>query len=195
MNNEGDRTMFAYTGSDFNFNTVPIKKLKNYDMIFTDKYTLFNPGFPELLGNIIENPNFHQVSLSLSSEQVISQFREYLIDKLPKIKIIFANTNELMALFDTNSTEDAIKKFQNLGNIAIFTLGKEGSVIVSKNKVIKVPVFPAKKVVDTTGPGDSYAAGFLYGYLNGFSLRKSGELGSKIAAQIVSIKVLLLSRV
>lgn len=188
VNNEVDRTMFAYTGSDFNFNKVSIDKLKNYDMIFTDGYTLFNPCFTELLSNITEKLSSHKVALSLSSEQVVNQFKSYLLDKLLKITVIFANKNELMTLFDTTSTEDAIKKFQNLGNIGVFTLGKEGSVIVTKNKVIKIPVFPAKKIVDTTGAGDSYAAGFLYGYLNGFSLKKSGELGSKIAAQIVSFQ-------
>lgn len=100
--------------------------------------------------------------------------------------IVFANRDEAKLLFNCNSVEESVKELANLCEIAIVKDGANGSYVASEGKVYKIPVFKVD-AVDSTGAGDTYAAGFLYGLSQGFSLEKSGHLASWLAAQIVTV--------
>jgi sugar/nucleoside kinase (ribokinase family) len=100
--------------------------------------------------------------------------------------IIIANENEAKE-FTNQEPEEAINTLSEIAEIAIIKLGKEGSLIKSKDQLIKIPGFEAK-AIDTTGAGDIYAAGFLYGLLNDLSLETSGKIASFIASKVVEVK-------
>lgn len=128
-----------------------------------------------------------QVSLSLSDafcvNRHLGEFRE-LVDN--HVDILFANESEICALYGTDRFEDALAAVKALGRVAALTRSEKGAVIVSGGEVFEVPAEPVARVVDTTGAGDLYAAGFLYGHIRGFDPAVCGRLGGIAAAEIIS---------
>ncbi|VAV94919.1 Fructokinase [hydrothermal vent metagenome] len=100
--------------------------------------------------------------------------------------IVFANETELLSLYQTTSMETAVAQVRKDSNFAVVTLGEKGSLIMDKDQVVEIAAEKVTTVVDTTGAGDLYAAGVLYGLASGLSLSRCGELGSKAAAEIIS---------
>jgi sugar/nucleoside kinase (ribokinase family) len=101
--------------------------------------------------------------------------------------IVFANRDEAKILFNNEKVEDSVKELANLCDIAIVKDGSNGSYVASEGMVWKIPVYKVN-AVDSTGAGDTYAAGFLYGLAQGFSLERAGLFASWLAAQIVTVK-------
>ena len=102
------------------------------------------------------------------------------------VNILIANENEAKA-FTGQDTKQAINTLSKISDIAIIKLGKKGSIIKSKNNLIKIPGFKVN-AIDTTGAGDIYTAGFLYGLLNDLDLETSGKIASFIASKVVEVK-------
>ena len=107
-------------------------------------------------------------------------FSEGLID------VIIANEDEARA-FTTIEEELACEHLAKLAQVAVVKLGKEGALIGSGDSIIRVDAVPVKTAVDTTGAGDLWAAGFLYGYLNDWSLENCGKLASAVASEVVQV--------
>lgn len=127
-----------------------------------------------------------KVSFDLSSFSLVNQFKEVLSRLLPQyVDVLFANEDETFA-FTGLSAEEGCRKLQEICSFAVVTLGAKGCLIGHDGKVIAVPAFPAQ-VVDTTGAGDLFASGFLYGFLNGFSLEECGRLGNRLGSSIVEV--------
>ncbi|MBL4838592.1 MAG: adenosine kinase [Kordiimonadaceae bacterium] len=128
----------------------------------------------------------NKVSLSLSDSFCVDRFRDEFVDLVEnKVDILFANEDEIKALYQTDTFEEAVDKLRPHVQIAALTRSEKGSVIVSKDGEITVGAFPAT-VDDTTGAGDLFAAGFLYGYTNGRSLEDCAKLGGIAAAEVIS---------
>ena len=128
-----------------------------------------------------------QVSLSLSDAFCVNRYRSEFLELVTKhVDILFANETEILALFETGSFDEAVKAAQATGTLAVLTRGASGASVVGRDGVIHVPAAPVAKVVDTTGAGDLFAAGFLYGYTNGRSLETSAHFGTIAAAEIIS---------
>ena len=128
-----------------------------------------------------------QVSLSLSDAFCVNRYRAEFLELVTKhVDILFANETEILALFETGSFEEAVKAAKATGTLAVLTRGAAGASVVGRDGVITVPAAPVAKVVDTTGAGDLFAAGFLYGYTNGRSLEASAHIGTIAAAEIIS---------
>ena len=102
------------------------------------------------------------------------------------VDIVFANEGEITSLYQTDSFEVAAVQAAQHMPLAVLTRGARGSEIFAKGQKIAVAVDPVAQVVDTTGAGDLYAAGFLYGYTQGFELARAGLLASIAAAEIIS---------
>lgn len=102
------------------------------------------------------------------------------------IDILFGNEDEIRALYETDDFDTAVAAVQGKVGIACLTRGAKGSVIVTPDEVLEIAAEPVAEVVDTTGAGDLYASGFLYGYTRGLDLASCGRLASIAAAEVIS---------
>jgi sugar/nucleoside kinase (ribokinase family) len=128
-----------------------------------------------------------QVALTLSDPFCVDRHRpEFLELVRQSVDILFANEAEVMSLYETNSFDAAAQRAQADTKLAALTCSEKGSVILSGGKSIAIPAAPVAKVVDTTGAGDLYAAGFLFGVARGMDLETAGKLGSLAAAEVIS---------
>jgi sugar/nucleoside kinase (ribokinase family) len=127
------------------------------------------------------------VALSLSDAFCVERHHESFLDLVQNhVDILFANEAEIMALYRTRSFEEALAIVRGLGKTAALTRSEKGSVVLKGDEVHAVPAAAVDKVVDTTGAGDLYAAGFLYGLTGGLGLRRAGEIASIAAAEVIS---------
>jgi sugar/nucleoside kinase (ribokinase family) len=128
-----------------------------------------------------------QVALTLSDPFCVDRHRpEYLKLIRESVDILFANEAEIISLYETTQFDDAARQAQADTKLAALTRSEKGSVILSGGNSIAIPAAPVAKVVDTTGAGDLFAAGFLFGVATGKDLETAGKLGSMAAAEIIS---------
>ena len=128
-----------------------------------------------------------EVALSLSDAFCVDRHRDEFKTLITQgIDILFANESEITSLFQTSDFNEAARQIAGKVKIAALTRGSTGSVIIFAGNQVSVPAQPVTKVVDTTGAGDLYAAGFLFGYTQGHDLAGAGRLGSIAAAEIIS---------
>ena len=126
-------------------------------------------------------------SFTLSDSFLVDRFRNEFLDLCAEdIDILFANEHELCSLFETTDLGTAVARISDLCQIATVTMGSRGSLVVKGTEVIEVSASPVPRVVDTTGAGDAYAGGFLYGYVTGHSLRKCAAFGNLAAGEVIS---------
>ena len=127
-----------------------------------------------------------QVSLDLSCFEIVREFRPVLLELIEKyVDIVFCNEDEIRALTGLPSQEGCLE-LQKITKIVAVTQGSKGCIVGQKGEIIVVPTYPAT-VVDTTGAGDLFAAGFLYGYLHNFSLRECALLGNRLGSAVVEV--------
>jgi len=128
-----------------------------------------------------------QVALSLSDAFCVDRHRaEFLELVRNSVDILFANESEVISLYQTTSFDEAARRAQADTKLAALTRSEKGSVILGSGKAIEIPAAPVARVVDTTGAGDLYAAGFLFGVARELNLETAGRLGSLAAAEIIS---------
>jgi sugar/nucleoside kinase (ribokinase family) len=128
-----------------------------------------------------------KVSVTLSDVFCVERHREsfrHLVEH--HIDILFANENEIVALYQTPDFETAVAAAREVCPVVAVTRSEKGSVIAAGSETIIVKPEPVARVVDTTGAGDQYAAGFLFGYATGRELAECGRLGSVAAAEVIS---------
>jgi sugar/nucleoside kinase (ribokinase family) len=128
-----------------------------------------------------------KVSLTLSDAFCVARFRDEFLELAEKyVDILFANETEILSLYQVERFDDALQRVRAHCEIAALTRSEKGSVIVNGDEVHVIDAVPGVKVVDTTGAGDAYAAGFLYGYTQGHDLATCGRLGGVMAAEVIS---------
>ncbi len=128
-----------------------------------------------------------KTSLSLSDSFCVGRFKqEFLHLAEHEIDILFANEEELLMLYDTRKIEDAIKAVQEHCEVAAITRGAKGCTVVSANEVIDIKVSQLNNLVDTTGAGDLFAAGFLHGYSQNLDLETCGRMGNLTASEVIT---------
>jgi sugar/nucleoside kinase (ribokinase family) len=128
-----------------------------------------------------------RVSLTLSDSFCVDRHRDDFFRLVESaVDILFANEDELMALYQVADFDDALQAVRGHCEIAAITRGKAGSVVVSGEELHIIDAHPVDEVVDTTGAGDLYAAGFLYGFTHRLGLADCGRLGSLAAAEVIS---------
>jgi sugar/nucleoside kinase (ribokinase family) len=128
-----------------------------------------------------------QVALSLSDPFCVDRHRAEFLELMKKsVDILFANEAEIISLYQSQSFDAAAAEAQRDTKLAALTRSEKGSVILGGGRSIAVPAAPLARVVDTTGAGDLYAAGFLYGVATGKDLETAGRLGSLAAAEVIA---------
>jgi sugar/nucleoside kinase (ribokinase family) len=127
------------------------------------------------------------VSLTLSDSFCVDRhradFRSLVTDD---VDVLFGNVDELLSLYETTDFDEAVAMVRRDCQLAAITRGSAGSVVISADSIIDIPVEPVKHVVDTTGAGDLFAAGFLVGLTSGASLPECGRMASIAAAEVIS---------
>ena len=128
-----------------------------------------------------------KVSLTLSDAFCVDRYRDEFLDLAENhVDILFANESEILSLYQTKSFDDALQHVRTHCEIAALTRSEKGSVVVSGDNVHVIDAEKGVKVVDTTGAGDAYAAGFLYAYTHGHDLVTCGKLGGVLAAEVIA---------
>jgi sugar/nucleoside kinase (ribokinase family) len=128
-----------------------------------------------------------KVSLSLSDPFCVDRYRDEFRELVANhVDILFANEAEICSLYQVNDFEQAVNQVRGKTEIAALTRSELGSVIVTRDREHRIPIYPPERVIDSTGAGDLYAAGFLYGLTNGKDLTSCGKLGSLAAAEVIS---------
>jgi sugar/nucleoside kinase (ribokinase family) len=128
-----------------------------------------------------------RVALSLSDSFCVGRFRDEFLHLLDKdVNILFANEDEAKALFEAEDFEGVVAGAKKWGGIAALTRSAKGCVIVEEGMEHVIPAAPVSRVIDTTGAGDQFAAGFLYGLTHGKGLADCGRLGALAAAEVIS---------
>ncbi|MDX2157826.1 MAG: adenosine kinase [Hyphomicrobiaceae bacterium] len=128
-----------------------------------------------------------KVALTLSDAFCVDRHRAEFLDLIrADVDILFANEAEIAALYKTPTFDEAARQVRGHTEIAVLTRSAKGSVVMAGDKAVTIAPEPVQRVVDTTGAGDLYAAGFLYGLTAGKSLEICGRLGSIAAAEIIS---------
>ena len=128
-----------------------------------------------------------EVSMTLSDPFCVDRFREEFLELMRSgtVDIVFANEHELVSLYQTSSFEEALAAIRRDCKLAAVTRSENGSVIVQGDETAVVEAIEIEELVDTTGAGDLYAAGFLHGYTNGRTLQDCGKLGSLAAGLVI----------
>lgn len=127
------------------------------------------------------------IAITLSDGFVVERHREALLGFLEtQVDLVFANETEVTALFQTDDFDAAVGALRERVKICAVTRGEEGSVVAAGGETYAIGAFPVEKVMDTTGAGDQYAAGFMYGLATGRPLNVCGQLGSLAAAEVIS---------
>jgi sugar/nucleoside kinase (ribokinase family) len=128
-----------------------------------------------------------KVAFTLSDPFCVGRYRDEFAALLGRdFDILFANEDEAKALFEMETFESVLQPLKAWGGIAAITRSEKGCVVVHGSEVHVVDAVPGVTVIDTTGAGDQYAAGFLYGYTHGRDLATCGKLGSMAAAEVIS---------
>ena len=128
-----------------------------------------------------------QVALTLSDSFCVDRYRDEFLELMrgSTVDLVFANEAELHSMYQTSDFETALKQLRNDIGLAVVTRSEKGCVVASKEGVTAVPAFPIEKIVDTTGAGDLFAAGFLFGLSRGVSYENAGRLGALAAAEVI----------
>lgn len=128
-----------------------------------------------------------KVSLTLSDPFCVDRYRAEFRDLIENhVDILFANEEEIKSLFQTDSWDEAVKQITPHCEIVCLTRSEKGSVILNGGNTFTIPAEPVARVVDTTGAGDAYAGGVLFGYAKGLDMAECGRLGSIAAAEVIS---------
>jgi sugar/nucleoside kinase (ribokinase family) len=127
-----------------------------------------------------------RVALTLSDSFCVDRHRDSFRQLVrTQVDLLFANEEELLSLYETRDFDDAVEQLRSETGIAAVTRGEKGSVVIGDGDPIAVPALPVATVVDTTGAGDQYAAGFMFGLARGYTLANCAQLGHIAAAEVI----------
>ncbi len=188
---DGERTMNTFLGvsPELGDGEVDIAEVQAAKIVYLEGYLFDRPEAKAAFRRAADAAKAagRQVALTLSDAFCVDRHRAEFLDLIKgPVDIMFANESELKSLYKAQTFEDAARLVKAQTKIAVLTRGAKGSVILSGDKAVTVAPETVKQVVDTTGAGDLYAAGFLYGHAVGKPLDVCGRLGSIAAAEIIS---------
>ena len=188
---DGQRTMSTFLGASNQLTAADVDPdlITASSILYLEGY-LFDPDAARRAfakATAIARTNSRMIALTLSDSFVVERHRAALLGFIDsEVDIVFANEAEICALFETDDVNAAIDAMRGRANIAAVTRGEQGSTILAGDQIHQITASPVAHVLDTTGAGDQYAAGFLFGLARGRSFADCGRLGSLAAAEVIS---------
>ena len=183
---DAERTMVTYLGiaGKINENDIDEKAIKESEMIFLEGY-LWDKGEPKSAFD--KAMSFSRTkAISLSDQFCVERHKNDFLDLVSnKLDIIFANEQEIKSLIDAKDFEDVVEFGKQIRKILIITRGEKGSVAIKNKEVIECKSKTDLKIIDLTGAGDLFAAGFLHGFINNISTKEALEKGTDMSAKII----------
>ena len=183
---DSERTMCTFLGTagKINENDVNSDIITSSEVILLEGY-LWDEGDPKkAFDKAISSAK--KVAMSLSDQFCVDRHKPHFLDLVKnKLDITFANEQEILSLIDAKSFDDVISFGKELGKIIVVTRGDKGAIAIKGNEVSECGIKEGLKVVDLTGAGDLFAAGFLHGYINNLSLKESLEKGTEMSAKVI----------
>lgn len=189
---DGQRTMNTYLGAaqDLTPDDISVDEIRSAQVLYLEGY-LWDPkrakeAFVKAAG--IAHDNDRTVALTLSDAFCVDRYRKEFLELIRNktVDLVFANEAELKSLYESSDFDSAVAALRKDASIAVVTRSEKGAMVITREHTDTVPAFPVDRVVDTTGAGDLFAAGFLYGFAKNLPHVNSLRLGALCAAEIIS---------
>lgn len=183
---DGQRTFATFLGAAALMSPADVsaEMLHGYQYLFVEGYLVQNHELVERACQLAKEAGM-KICYDLASYNIVEADRDFIVEMVDKyVDIVFANEEEAKAFAQT-SPEEAINDLGSRCEVAVVKLGAQGAMIRRGGETVRVDAMEVQKVVDTTAAGDFFAAGFMYGYLQGASLEKCGRIGSILAGHVI----------
>ncbi len=188
---DAERTMNTYLGASSMLNEDDLDEgmIAAGKVLYMEGYLFDRTEAKQAFRRAAEVAHDHgrQVSLTLSDSFCVdrhrSDFRALVADQ---VDVLFGNRGELVSLYETETFDQAVELVRQECQLAVVTTGADGCLIIGGDEIVSVPAQPVTEVLDTTGAGDLFAAGFLFGFTRGMALAECGRLGALAAAEVIS---------
>jgi len=181
-----ERTMCTFLGTagKINENDVSSDAIKQSEIILLEGY-LWDEGEPKkAFDKAINNAN--KVAMSLSDQFCVDRHKQHFLELVKnKLDITFANEQEITSLIDAKNFDDVITFAKQINKLIIVTRGEKGAIAIQENEIAECGIKENLKIVDLTGAGDLFAAGFLHGHVNKLSLKESLEKGTDMSSKVI----------
>ena len=183
---DSERTMCTFLGTagKINENDVSSNAIKKSELIFLEGY-LWDEGEPKkAFDKAINNAN--KVAMSLSDLFCVDRHKSHFLNLVKnKLDITFANEQEITSLIEAKNFDEVINFSKKLSKLVIVTRGEKGAVAINGDQVVENDIQKNLKIVDLTGAGDLFAAGFLHGYINKLSIKECLEKGTEMSSRVI----------
>ena len=187
---DAERSMNTFLGASVNFNVNSINEplILKSNYIYIEGYLFDQTEAKKAIYDCckLARANNCKVALSLSDQFCVDRHRQDFNNLIKQyVDIIFANESEIKSLYQ-NDLEGSLREILKNVETGAITLGSKGSIVFKDHDSFSIDPIKVTNLVDTTGAGDLYASGFLYGYVNNKSIKECGDIGSKAAAEIIT---------
>ena len=189
---DGERTMNTYLGACQGLSVADVdeRAVANADIIYLEGYLWDPPAAKEAFrkASEIAHRSGGRVAITLSDSFCVDRYRDEFLGLIRNglVDIVFANEHELKSLYQTAEFDAALAGLTAEKVLAAVTRSEKGALAITPDGIVAEPVFPVERIVDTTGAGDLFAAGFLFGLTSGRDVRDCLRLGALAAAEIIS---------
>ena len=183
---DSERTMCTFLGTagKINENDVSSDAIQKSEIIFLEGY-LWDEGEPKKAFNKAIN-NANRVAMSLSDQFCVDRHKPHFLELVKnKLDITFANEQEITSLIEAKDFKEVINFSKKLNKLVVVTRGEKGAVAIQGEEVIETDIKKNLKILDLTGAGDLFAAGFLHGYVNKLSIKESLEKGTEMSSKVI----------
>ena len=183
---DSERTMCTFLGTagKINENDVSSNAIKKSEIIFLEGY-LWDEGEPKKAFNKAIN-NANKVAMSLSDQFCVDRHKPNFLELVKKkLDITFANEKEITSLVEAKDFNEVINFSKQLKKLIVITRGEKGAIAIQGEEVIETGIRQNLRILDLTGAGDLFAAGFLHGYINKLSIKESLEKGTEMSSKII----------
>ena len=183
---DSERTMCTFLGTagKINENDVDSNAVKKSEIIFLEGY-LWDEGEPKKAFNKAIN-NANKVAMSLSDQFCVNRHKPNFFELVKnKLDITFANEQEITSLIEAKNFSEVINFSKKLNKLVVVTRGDKGAVAIQGQEVTETGIHQNLKIIDLTGAGDLFAAGFLHGYINKLSIKESLEKGTEMSSKVI----------